>query len=325
MPENTEEQNVGNLAPSHHLAEDIALPIREDLGAVPRMTKAVDVAAVHRKGCLLTGPKGCGKGVAVDWVVEWFKGAEKAKRVEDNTYRRRKILKVGDEIRDTDYRNTAVLLCKRLDPSYRDRKRGAKKETNEIRQDFVQLCLKRNYAVILLDEAERCSDETLLFFRDFITDAEKADKARSRVAGAKTAAGVGVVLVGVPNVEHRVALTEEAGERWVSSFSVNSLGLGDVLDVLDTWFPGFDDHIRRVGSEAWQNYVASAFFRGDGVSFRLLENAARTYAHYIARSRPEILDRDQMPFVEPVFESALSDVMWAKSATGREASVRRSA
>ena len=318
----TDEQKIGGLDPSHSLAEDLGLPILPDLGAVARMRQAVDAAAVHRKGVVLTGPKGCGKGTAIDWVLTWFRETEKAKHDEDGTYRRRRVLRVGKELRDSTYREIGVALAKTLDPRYSDRVRGVKKDLNQIRLDFVQLCLKRNYAVIIADEGERCSNDAFLFLRDLITDAEEEDKARGRMDGSKTAAGVGVVLVGVESVEDRIMATDEAGERWVTSFRVGGLSPDEVVRVMGEWFPGFEGHIRRTGTDAWKSYLTSGLFRGTQVSFRLLENLARTYVHHIARTRPEVDARERIPFHVEAFERALAEITWSHSGTGREASLR---
>jgi hypothetical protein len=313
---------VGNLDASQHFAEELALPIIESLGAIARVREAVDVAATHRKGVVVSGPKGSGKGVAIERAMEWFRECERAKHREDATYRRRRILRVGESVRGTKYRETGVLLCRTLDRGYSDRVRRALKDPNEVREDFVQLCLRSHYSVIVLDEAERCTDDVLLFLRDFLTDAELQDSARRRVDGAKSAAGIGVVVIGTEAIHNRVLQTNEAGERWVQALKVSGLDLHGVEQALAVWFPGFAPHIEKVGRENWRAYLASALLRGDHVSFRTLENLARSYALVLSRHQVPVSCRESVPFHQSLFELALSKVTWAQTGTGREASAR---
>lgn len=313
---------IGNLDAAQHFAEELALPIIESLGAIARVREAVDVAATHRKGVVVSGPKGSGKGVAIERAIDWFRECERAKHREDATYRRRRILRVGESLRGTKYRETGVLLCRALDRGYSDRVRRSLKDSNEIRNDFVQLCLRGHFSVIVLDEAERCTDDVLLFLRDFLTDAELQDTARGRVAGAKTASGIGVVVVGTEAIHARVLQSNEAGERWVQAIKVPGLDLEGVERALEAWFPAFAPHIESIGRENWRTYLASALLRGESVSFRTLENLARAYALVLARHKVPVSQREIVPFHQECFELALSKVTWAQSGTGREASAR---
>jgi hypothetical protein len=302
--------NLGGLDPAQHVAEDLALPILPSLGAVTLCKLALDTAATLRRGVMVVGPKGVGKTVGLHLAYEWFAALEREKRQLDNAHRPRRVLRVHG-LRNTSYRDTALLLARKLSKTYDDRVRGRKKEPNEVRADFLQLCLKQNYAVLILDEAENCSDAALLLLRDLMADAEEEDPTRYRMAGATTAAGLGIVVAGDRPIEERLGLTNEASERWVNVIRVDLLTPEDVIGVYSTWFPGFTPHIESIGPDVWANYLSSVVCRGQHVSFRLLENHARMYVHYTARSNAEVRALHDVAFDADLFQFTLEQAAWA--------------
>jgi hypothetical protein len=300
---------LGGMDPSQHVAEDLGLPIIPDVGAVVRCREALDAAAATRRGLLVVGPKGVGKGIGVSLATQWFADVEKAKASLDDSYVRRKVLRIRD-VRDATYRETAVNVARQLSKRYQDRVRGRKKDPNEIRADVVNLCLARNYVALVLDEAERCSDATLLFVRDVMADAEEV--ASDRIEGDQShAAGVGVVIVGDPSVEDAIGRTNEGGERWARRLEVPPLAPQQVVHVYSVWFPGFATHVQAVGDEAWETYLSSLICRGP-VSFRLLENHARTFVLYMTRSKASVSSREDVPFDRALFELSWEQVTWAR-------------
>ena len=301
--------HLGGLSADQHVAEELDLPVISNLGAVGVCKRAIDAAAMQRRGVAVIGPKGAGKTLGLRMACEWFTDLERSKRAAEEGYRMRRILRLRG-LRDSSYRETAVLVAKQVSPHFSDRKKGKKKDQNEIRQELVQLCLKQQIAVIVADEGEIYSDQALLFLRDLMSEAEDEDSNRFKTLGSVGAGGIGVVIVGDETLEKRLVTTNEASERWTKVFTVDGMDSTAVARVYQAWFPAFADHVVRVGEHEWLNYVNSVICRGRKASFRLLENHARTYAHYVFRSRRDITDRADIPFDARLFEHSADEVSW---------------
>jgi len=304
---------LGGLSNAQHVVEELALPLLPHLGAVTACWKALDTCAASRTGVTVVGPKGAGKSVGIQHACELFAQMERELRRRHEAYRVRKVLRFG-EIRCRSDREVALLLARRLDPRYSERANGQKKTVAQIRADIVSMCLRQQYAVIVVDEAETFADEALQFLRDLLRDARDAAPETGQAGTGPVPHGLGILLVGDDTFDPRGRLGREAGERWRQVIEVRSPEVGHVIEVLGTWFPGFAPHVERVGEVAWANHLASVIGRGRPISFRFVENVARLYAHYMVRSDPSIGDRTAIPFNRHLFELAAEECSWAHQA-----------
>jgi hypothetical protein len=308
---------LGGLADEQHVAEELELPLIKNLGAVTACKKALDRAATTRRAVTVLGPKGMGKTIGLRLACDFFASLERAMQERDSSYRLRRVLRLR-AARGASYREMAVHLAKQLNPAFSDRVRGRKKEQNEIRTEILGLCLKQQYAVIAIDEGEVYSDESLLLLRDLMADSEDEDPARFRSPDTTAAAGVGIVIVGTDDkFLDRLSVTGEAGERWSLVIRVATLKPAAVRNVYAAWFPGFAEYIATVGEPTWEAYLSSLIARGGDVSFRQLENHARAYVHYLARTSEGCTNPRELPFNRHLFELAAEESAWAK---GRVAS-----
>lgn len=284
----------------------VVLPILHHLGGVAPARVALDMALETRRGLLLCGPKGAGKGVGMELAIEWFD--DRQAQLQNASYAKQRVLHVITP-RDADYAETAVYLAQKVDKKYQPKARKASKSDADIKDDLVALCLQSRYAVIVMDEAEFASDDTLELLRDLMSGAESGTGRRRKEGVA--AGGVGVVLIGDGTLENKVAATSEANERWMHVIHVHPLTPDEVVEVYDAWFPGFTPAIAQMGRAMWTNYLNSLVSQGRGVSFRVLENHARAYALYMQRNDPSLADLEQLPFDAELFSYAFQEARWS--------------
>lgn len=306
MKATTEQLN----APSNlqHGAEQLELPILRHLGALTVCRKAIDMCAASRVGVAVVGPKGSGKSAGAALGSQWFAGMERAKFERDDTYSVRRILPVWALSSKTD-RDLALFIARKLTRTYSPRAGGRQKSIPEIRADILEMCRKRQYAVILIDEADTYSDAALEFLRDLLADSQDNGSGRVRASGT-IASGIGLLLVGDDTLRERLGSTREAGHRWRQVLEVQALETSQLTPLYAAWFPGFQPHVEAVGAAAWQNYLASVLCRGEPLSLRKAENQARVYAHYYFRADPA-LKRETIPFDRSRFEVSAEECAWA--------------
>jgi hypothetical protein len=305
--------NLGGLHEDQHAAENLILPYLPQYGPGAKCRHAIDLAATLRRGVAIVGPTGSGKTEGTQRAGAWFAETERLKRSRENGYRVRRLLDLS-YIRGATYRDTAVTIARRLDPGYVERRGARSKEPNEIRAEIVALCLRQNVAVIVVDEGELCTEESLLLLRDVMSEAERSEAGQRRTADGRSSAGIGVVVVGTPKLKDRLATTVDAGERWAHTIPVEELPTAALPVIYGAWFPGFGRHVEDIGEQAWANYLSSMVARGGSASFRFLDNHARTYFHQMVRSRRANPVREAMPFDREVFRYAVEQAAWAQTA-----------
>jgi hypothetical protein len=312
---------LGGLSNHQHVAENLELPIIPELGAVTTCRKAIDLCAASRIGLGISGPKGSGKSVGLDLGYDWFARLERAMQARDNAYTVRRVLRLRAVGSKTD-REVILILAKHLTRTYSDRAGGRKKGVPEIRADVLEMCQKRQYALIVADEAETYGESALECLRDLLADSQDGGTGRVRETGT-VAKGIGLLLVGDEKLRHRLGGMTEASHRWRQVIDVNPIEPAQVAGVYATWFPGFAPHVASIGEDVWQNYAASVACRRT-VSFRFLENHARLYAHYMVRKDAAITGRERIPFDRHIFELAADECAWgAEAAPASSPSVRR--
>lgn len=299
---------IGGLDPAHSLAEQLELPVLDHVGAVAVCRQALDAAATARRGVLVVGDKGTGKSVGAQKAMAFFSDLERGRKGLDGTYRPRRILQTPPLTRCS-YRETGIILGRALSKRFTDRLRGKKKADAEIRAEVVQLCRTQRYAALLVDEAETCTDDTLLFLRDLMSGVEGEDRKNAQFASQ--AAGIGVVVIGDRTLEGRLEPNVEAMHRWAMKFDVPSPTVAVVDQLLHAWFPAFQKHTETVGQLEWHNFLMSAFSAVGGPNLRVAENTARVYALHVTRRDRSISNQAQIPFIRTLFEKALEETTWA--------------
>jgi type II secretory pathway predicted ATPase ExeA len=294
-------------------AESIRLPVLPQAVAIPECMLALDRAVTLRRGFVVIGLKGLGKTVAFKLALQWFMDTERLRRAKDSRYRLRRVL-AFTTVTDSTYREFAITVAKALSRTFSDRVQGRKKSDDEIVNEIVEMCATQRYALIAIDEAETLNNHLLRFLRDLMTKAEARDGERFTDEGI-AASGLGMLLVGDDTLEHRVATSAEAGERWAGIVLLKPLTLDAIEQIYSSWFPAFKEHIERVGDDQWRNYLATVVCTSGPASFRRIENHARTYAHTMMRNG-RANDLATMPFDRAVFELASREAGWGPGPNG---------
>lgn len=331
---------LGNLSADAHAAEELELPFLDGVAAGPAITEALDLAAAQRRGVAVLGPKGIGKSDALVAAIEAWDEAEDAKQELDASYRRRRILLVraprspsapGGASRSTkanarllSYRAVLLTILGALlgvEPD--DRVRSRRKTDQELLTDVVEAARVQDVAVLAIEEAERLAPDGFTALRDVMADAEATAPGRRVASGASgeralRAGGVGVVLVGTPDVRPTLEASGEAGERWAAVVTITGLRPADVPDVLLCFFPTFATAERamdaRGGRGAWRAKVIELVAaQQPWVSLRHLENVARSYFRLVVRNTPPeypIPTRETAPFHPEILEFVARAATW---------------
>lgn len=299
---------VGGISDGTHLVEELELPLLEDYEPMVWIEEAVDLAASNRKGTVVVGPKGVGKSVGVRQAVEAFDSAERAKQDQDATYERRRILSLHAP-RDDQYRDVIGRIWKEaagMKMSYRRGMHG--KGQDELLYQLVEKLLSQNVAVVVLDEAERLSEVGLEALRDLISAAET--KARERQThNGDAPGGVGVVLVGTPDVRTRLQRSDEMGHRWLRVFEVQRPSLSDAARYYRQALPCLDAFATQKGDTYWHDYLRTEVLDGQQVAIRFLEHHIRRYVRWVVSQDPSIESIEEIEMDRELFESAADETI----------------
>lgn len=297
----------GGLADGHDVPERFALKTLTYLPAMPAAKRAVDSAGARRKGVLLLGPGGAGKSAASRAARDWYNGIQRKKAEKDSNYRRQRLVTVFSG-RGSGYWDTAVKLARQLDRRYTEKVRGRKKDQNEVRRDLIEMALNTGTTLLVVDDAEKSSEEELLFFRDVMAESEEMDLSRRGGDNGQSAAGVGIVLVGHPDLIGRSPVKGELGRRWSQRIDVRQIRPEECGGIYRDWLPGLTPYIRRLGEESWTNYVSSLLRPLKGtLSVGFLETHTRLYVLKYARHHRDIPEVGGIDFDEHLFEKAFHE------------------
>lgn len=332
---------IGGLRPEVQAAETLELPYLDGLETGAVLRDVLDAVAATRRGGGVFGPKGSGKSAELAVQVEHFHEAEAAREDADAAYRPRRVV-VLQAPRGQDgpagsargragrgaaplvgYRAVLLAMLREIigaEPS--DRVRARRKENHELLRDAAEETRGANVAVVAVEEAERLAPDGLTALRDFMAEAEARDPGRQARgpgdARAFRAGGVGVLLVGTPDVRSWVEGTPDAGERWSHCESVAGLPAASVPDVFRHFFPAFADAERLadagVGEGAWRAGIIAIVAAGrPTVSLRMIENHARNYFRLLVNDAPPeapALTRETAPYDADVFALAAERANW---------------
>lgn len=287
---------------------------------------ALKEAADHRVGVTLTGPKWVGKSVAIRRAITRMAADEQTlfKRMRD-TYKPRQCMYVHGLDSKTP-RQLLMTLIKAVLPTYRERQHGARKDDAEIRKDLVAALLNKGYAVIIFDEAEYLSAIIVDQLRKIISDATQMDTRSTFVLDGVEhyrAGGVGILLVGTPEVVDVVNEDADAGLRWSDGYTVPPIKPTDVGRVYAEIFPRFAEHITAVGEEEWMRFGELTIALGRPMPLGVITMHARKYFSLTADvsldSDAPVRTRVDTPFVRDVFVYVLNQMSGATDAARRKA------
>jgi type II secretory pathway predicted ATPase ExeA len=287
------------------LAEELALPVLQDLDIQVVAIEALDRAASERKGFALIGKKGTGKTMAITRAIEDFERAER-RRMEDTAYQSRGVLRLQAP-RSAKYAEILDSVHRALTgDSMLVKRRGARILPDKLRQDLVQQLVLTNTAVLVIDEAEHLSDEGLTVLRDLMSEAESTHSERLQ-GDAYKAVGIGMVLVGTRELARRLKGSEERGRRWVYEYHADLLQAETVAAVYRAFLPACDDAAKAMGDDAWVRFVRQ-HLAPSGIPVSRIENHVRHYVRRWTNHSDQIRHIKDVPYDEAAFLGTWSEV-----------------
>lgn len=303
--------SIGALDSTTFFAEELKLPVLAEIEAITWISDALDQAATERKGVAVVGQKGAGKTVALKRAIDDFDAAERLAQRTDARHERRRVVLIHSPRSKTRRDILAVIWKAVLGMELRPLVRGRTKPDDIILEELVEHMLQQRVAVLVFDEAEYLSDEGLRVIRDLMSLAEATSKERY-AEGDYRPAGVGALLVGTPKLTPRLSASEEAGHRWTRVQEVDGLEAEQAAEVYLRFLPKFSQHVDRIGSAAWVDYVRLEVGRGRPIPVRFIENHVRNYVRRMHAADPTFAAINAIPFEHELFDYTLKELLRRK-------------
>lgn len=306
---------LGGLHPSTFLVEDFRLPV-EETAAVSMVRDAVDQAASERKAVAVVSDKGTGKSISLVQAEQAFREAEHAKCEADGGYNPRRFVTLQSPRSTKEEEVYSVIWRAVVGTRAPRRRRGVKVPVEDLQDQLVEYIHAGNVAVLALDEAEKLSDVGLTAVRDIMSASESTSKRRFG-DGGYAAAGVGVVLLGAPELEPRLQDWDEFGHRLVRIVRLESLDTEEVAALYTRFLPGIARHVEEIGDPTWVDWVRQEVTRGKAFPIRAVENHVRNFVRRMAEQEPEVEAVEDIPFVEDIFLFTLDELALVQRQQGQ--------
>jgi len=305
---------------AHEWASSLDLPILPDVGAEARLRWLLGYVTANRNGAVAIGPKGAGKSLGLQLVLDEWNAVEQRKHQLDSAYTPRYVVPVGLLQGRTEREVLTDLLAAVLGAPPNLRVRGSRKTDQQLLEDLLTHLFEQNAVAFCVEEGEFVKDAGLKVLRDIMSEASRLDM-RTTPAPATpstseehprmtSARGIGVLVVGTSKLEDKIRKSDEAGQRWVLIEKVGAVPCERVSSVYERWFPGFAPHIAQVSRKGWERYLHDRFTLGRSIPVRKLVEHVRLYARFIAKTMPTVTSREAIPFHAPLFETAWDSTAW---------------
>jgi AAA domain len=299
------------------------IPRLRNVPGVIAARTALKQAVDHRGGVVLVGPMGVGKSEGVHTAKLEFRADEhEAYEARPEVYERRRVVYVH-LLSAVKPRALLLALLRAAKPGLvRERTHGSSKSDDELRAELYATYRQQHTVLMIVDDAQRLSDAGLLLLRDLIAaqdndkDAEddggEPHDAAASAAGI-AAVGVGVLLVGTPELADRMVKTRETHGvgRWKFTHTVDAVPDEQVPLIYEAIFPAFAQHVAAVGRRAWEAFVSDQVAPGGTALMRVVTTHAREYfAVLYDRTKGAVDRRESTPFDRAVFVETLARVEW---------------
>lgn len=269
---------VGGLDPSAHFLEDLRLPFDAQLPAVTYFRDALQKAIAERKGEILIGEKGTGRTMARQVVLKEFQEGEAAKHRADAAYRLKLICTIECQ-RSRDPLDVLDQIWVSVSGTPMPRRNGKHARSYEdLRNQLLVTIKSLNVVALIVDEAEFLTKEGLGVLRDLVSLAESGAEGRHSEGGYR-AAGLGMVLLGTPDLSTRLAAHPELAHRWTRIQQVPPVENNKLPDLYLSFLPCLLD-VAAKDPAAWKELVTQHLWQGADVPVRLVENHIREYVRY---------------------------------------------
>jgi hypothetical protein len=314
---------IGGNGGRRHLLNKLTLPILPVGMNLALAADAMQKALDERRGVVIEGERGVGKTIGIATARRQILADERAARDADKDHRARRVVVTRGLGGKTEADALISLLKVVAEKGFRERAHAMRKDATDLMKQLVTHLRSQNVGLLVVDEAQRCSDAAITMLRNLIADGEETDDERYGDAaadpndlGTLTTAGVGLVVAGTPGLRARIEATGEARHRWVAEVELHRLPAADVPGVYAAWFPRFREHVSRVGEDVWRAYVTSTAAKEGDVPFRFLENHAKAYWYRMINFDPSVTKREAVYFLPELFESTLAESRWSRDNLG---------
>lgn len=294
--------------PAFHLADRLSFPILRTVDTSARIFDMLRHAAIRRKGMAIGCPQGGGKTVGLHAAVEQFALLERKKREKNPLYT---PVSVG-VLRTLREQNALEIIAHiyrgvfHSDLALRDR--GQRKSYTDLRDELVAALLTQRVACLVIDEAETLSESALSVLRDLMSCAEAVAVGRysGEGGGRYSAAGVGVLLIGTPELLVKIRTNNEATRRWVRTEVIDLLPKEAVANIYREMYPACEEQAKTMGDDAWARLIARSVCRdGLDVPVSFIENHLWEF-HLRLCNTQRAAHIDELAFDETVFLYSLN-------------------
>jgi hypothetical protein len=297
---------IGNVDPSSTLLESLTLPVLSDLGAAADLIEAIRHATNFRTGVLVSGPKGTGKSLGLAQAYRAFLRAEKLRAENDKRLGERKVVLFGALSAHTRGEMIRELYRRELgEVDWKTARRG----DAGLLEELIGTWKEKNVCVVVFDEVENLPAAALDVCREILTTAAPAHEDRIDDQGRFRSDGIGVVLIGTPEVARRLMRTKEWGERWARHIEVPALPSDMLPAAYAAYLPALRAEQERRGAAAWAAFIREHIAPYHNGSLRRLQTHVHCYATLYADNAPTApQSAEEIGFDEDLFLASMLEM-----------------
>lgn len=298
-----------------------SIPRLSGLSGIQVVRRALDQAKDHKSGVVVVAPLGFGKSEGAHAARARHADEQRELTKQNARHRRTRVRYINLQTARTE-RQLLISILQDAVPGQVVRERlpgGRRKDERDLRKEVYRVYRAQGVVTLIIDDAQRLTDAGLQVARDLIAEKEE-DPHRSvagRQGGAETpAVGIGVLLIGTPELEARLVKTGEThgAGRWSFVNQVDPLTDIQLPNIYQAIFPAFRDHISSIGRGAWNEFVLQHVALGRSLPIRTVTTHAREYfAVTYDRTRGAVSERERTPFDRVLFLETLRAVLWETS------------
>jgi type II secretory pathway predicted ATPase ExeA len=313
MPKNTANStNAAAAAPGRPtplLADALTFPVLAELDTATRLFDSLRAAARRRKGVIVTCPQGGGKTVGLAEAIEMFNEAEQVEA--ERTERPRRGIATINTLRESSLTQIVTAIYSEVfGLELAVTSRGKRKSYEDLRAELIQHLMNEHIAVLVIDEAETLPPEALLVLRDIMSVAEATAKDRFRREGTRRRyrpTGVGVLLVGTPELRNVIRDHREAGQRWVRMDTIDLIEAAEVPAIYRRMYPACDAYAKSVGDAVWTRFISRAVTpMKQALPIRFIENHLTDFHTRLVNCQPAATRIDALAFDAELFLYSLN-------------------
>lgn len=294
---------LGSYRTDNGLADQLALPLFEDLPALVWASDCLYHAITHRTGVALIGDKGLGKSVAIDHAIANFEAAEDER---DRSQVRRTVFRIQSPTSRERLPLFRAIHLAITGESIETREEGRRIPDDELAQRLAATLLEVNCVALVFEEAEYLTDEALDAIRTLMSHAVAMAKDRY-VGGTVRTAGVGVLFIGTPKLQHRLQRHEEHGQRWSRYQRVSKMTPEIVATTYRRLLPCFEAQAQAVGGPTWDAFIRQHIAKR-AMPVRHITQHVENYVRRMATAYPTLTRLEEIPFSERLFLSCWSEL-----------------